>query len=338
MFLTLPTLATAAFDLLDDLRLDFGRGGARLIDRDLDQRKGDVRAQVDGQADEGDHAHEEQHHEQHHRRHRVPDRPRRNVLDHLRACCAVCGAISTASPSRRNPPAIVITRSLPCRPSPMTTPPSVRVGDAHRATLDLVRSVDDIDVAALQIGENRGLRQHRALACRPRPRRARTRRAARPDPPRARCGPHPAGSWDRSPHRAGAPCRRRVWVTGQEDARRLIDSDARKILFRDLAAHLDFAAARQAEQGSPPGAAVWPTSAVRVSTRPSGRARISVMLRRACASASCAAATFTRASSVAAAARRLSISSADSAPAASNSLGTAVFGRRECCLRARLLE
>ena len=69
--------------------------------------------------------------------------------------------------------------------------------------------------------------------------------------------------------------------------------------------------------GSPPGLAICPTSAWRVSTTPSTGATRWVRARRACASASCAATTLTFAASVTEVARRFSMSSADSAPAAS---------------------
>ena len=104
------------FDLGENLRFDLCRRGARLADRHLHERKRNVGAQVDGQANERNGADEEEHHEQHDRRHRVQDRPRRNALD-AHGAAALAVAISTFSPSRRNPAAIVTMRSSPVRPS-----------------------------------------------------------------------------------------------------------------------------------------------------------------------------------------------------------------------------
>ena len=114
------------------------------LTRDLNQRKGNVRAQVDGQSYEGDYAQEEQHDEQHHRRHRVPDGPCGNVLDHLRACCAACGASSTAlaftqEPARHCDDLLVAAQTLAdddARPVSCRRP--------HRTTLDLLIAVHHI--------------------------------------------------------------------------------------------------------------------------------------------------------------------------------------------------
>ena len=109
-----------ALDLLDDLRFQVLRRCARLRDRDVHQRKRDVGVQRDGQPDERRDAHEEQHHEQHHRRQRMPDGPCGHV-SHGGGCDTSVVTV-TASPSRRKPPAVLTTRSLPVRPEAMTTP------------------------------------------------------------------------------------------------------------------------------------------------------------------------------------------------------------------------
>ncbi len=109
-----------ALDLLDDLRLQLLRGGARLHDGDVHQRERDVRVERDGQPYEGHDAHEHQHHEQHHRRHRMPDGPRGNVFHG--GSCDSSVVIFTDSPSRRKPPAVRTTCSFPVRPEAMTTP------------------------------------------------------------------------------------------------------------------------------------------------------------------------------------------------------------------------
>ena len=79
-------------------------------------REGDVGVERHGQADEGHDAHEQQHDEQHHRRDRMPDGPRGNIFSWRALLGGVAVAICTCSPSRRNPPAVLTTRSLPVRP------------------------------------------------------------------------------------------------------------------------------------------------------------------------------------------------------------------------------
>ena len=69
-------------DLLGDLRLELGRGRARLIDAHLHDRHVDVGKARDGQLAEAHVAERDQHHEQHQRRHRMADRPSRDIPVH----------------------------------------------------------------------------------------------------------------------------------------------------------------------------------------------------------------------------------------------------------------
>ncbi len=69
-------------DLLGDLALELGRRGARLHDRDRDERDVDVRKARDRQRHEADDAEQRQHREQHDRRHRPADRPGRDIEAH----------------------------------------------------------------------------------------------------------------------------------------------------------------------------------------------------------------------------------------------------------------
>ena len=108
-----------AFHLLGNLRFHFRRRGARLPDADADQRKGNVRTQVDGQSNERRHAQKEQHHEQHHGRDGMADGPGGNVL-HEEPVSFSTGL--TTSPCCKNAPAVATTRSLSFTPSAMLTP------------------------------------------------------------------------------------------------------------------------------------------------------------------------------------------------------------------------
>ncbi len=67
------------FDPLGDLRLDFGRGGPRLDDRDLDRGKIDIGVVVDVEPRETDQPGEQQSRENYQRHHRVANRPGRDV-------------------------------------------------------------------------------------------------------------------------------------------------------------------------------------------------------------------------------------------------------------------
>ena len=179
----------------------------------------------------------------------------------------------------------------------MTKPRGVVSATCTGATLDLIVSVDD----------------HRRNC--PSDRRAPLFAAARDALPRLRL------TWPR----ANAPGRKRgirferdahftqpvAWIdhgteqahpalegrrdTAQRHLRRLADLDACKILLGERPRISISQPRARRNSGSPPGAAVWPNSAVRVSTRPAAGARITVRSRRACISASCAAATLTRA-------------------------------------------
>ncbi len=102
-----------AVDLLHHLGLDLGRRSAGLGDADHHQREGDVRIEVDRQANEGADTEEQQHQEHDERQDRVPDRPGGNVL-HV--------VVLTVSPSRRKAPAVTTICSWPSSPEAITTP------------------------------------------------------------------------------------------------------------------------------------------------------------------------------------------------------------------------
>ena len=108
-----------AFHLLRDLRLHLRWRRAGLRDVDVDQGKGHIGNEIDGQADEGDHTQEEQHDEQHDGRHRVTNRPCGNI-SHERPDSFSTGF--TNSPGCRKAPAVATTCSLPLMPSAMVTP------------------------------------------------------------------------------------------------------------------------------------------------------------------------------------------------------------------------
>ena len=100
MRLTLPTLATAPSTFCT-ICVSISGGAAPGCDTlTRDAREGDVRAQIDGQADEGHHAHEGQHDEQHHGHHRMVDRPGRNVFHALSGATADALAFAQEGASR----------------------------------------------------------------------------------------------------------------------------------------------------------------------------------------------------------------------------------------------
>ena len=123
-----------AFNLLSNLRFHFRRSRARLGHRHIDQRESDVRLEIDRQQQKGDRADEEQHDKQHDGDDGVADRPGRNIFHHapLFVTCTLTG-----SPSCKNAPAVVTTRSDPDNPEPIKTPletvPATRT--ARRSTL-----------------------------------------------------------------------------------------------------------------------------------------------------------------------------------------------------------
>ena len=116
------------------------------------------------------------------------------------------GATFTFSPSRRKPPAVVTTRSLPVRPAPMMTPASVVSADAAPRAARRDSRVDHVDVACpwrRRAPRSAAATGRSALLDHDR-RRGRRRRAAAPDRASAQCGSHRGASPDRSRRRAGA--------------------------------------------------------------------------------------------------------------------------------------
>ncbi len=183
-----------AFHFLRDLRLHFRGRGAGLRNIDVDCREGNIRIQVDRQANEGDGAQEKQHHEQHNGRHRVANRPGGNVLHDVPRPITTG---FTVSPSCRNAPAVVTTLVLGIDAFGDGHAAWHHASHAHRATLDLALRIDDEHVAALVVIEHRGLRQHGALGIAYRHlARAQRRPAADLDQASARPWPFPGASPD----------------------------------------------------------------------------------------------------------------------------------------------
>ncbi len=163
-----------SFHFLRDLRLHFLRRGAGLGNIDVDCRKGDIRIQVDRQANKRDGAQEKQHHEQHNRGYRVADRPGGNVFHDVPAHHDRFHGLSLLQERTGGRDDLVLGIDAFGNGHPAWH----HAGHAHRAALHLALRIDDEYVAALVVVEHRGLRQHRALGVADRHLRA--RKGARP--------------------------------------------------------------------------------------------------------------------------------------------------------------